>query len=125
MFRLNDAVRRYQAQHRSPTELRCVAATVTTLSPRAKPDVARAVASVAAVAAVAAVASITPEPIDLAQLIEKLQEEGALLQHSENALSIRPTHWGQLDSISPHWKALLLHLLTNDQGEDNGAGRSA
>ncbi|MBH3393786.1 hypothetical protein [Pseudomonas monteilii] len=122
MFRLNDAVRRYQAQHRSSTELRCVAATVTTLSPRAKPDAARAVASVAAVAAVA---SITPEPIDLAQLIEKLQEEGALLQHSENALSIRPTHWGQLDSISPHWKALLLHLLTNDQGEDNGAGRSA
>ncbi|HEK1008813.1 TPA: hypothetical protein SMP92_002083 [Pseudomonas putida] len=119
MFRLNDAVRRYQAQHRSPTELRCVAAAVTTLSPRAKPDAARAVASVAAVA------SITPEPIDLAQLIEKLQEEGALLQHSENALSIRPTHWGQLDSISPHWKALLLHLLNNDQGEDNGAGRSA
>jgi len=119
MFRLNDAVRRYRAQHRSSTELRCVPATVTTLSPRAKPDAARAVASVAAVA------STTPELIDLAQLIEQLQEEGALLQHSENALSIRPTHWGQLDSISPHWKALLLHLLTNDKGEDNGAGRSA
>lgn len=41
-----------------------------------------------------------------------------MLQHSENALLIRP-HWGQLDSVSAHWKALLLHLQTNDQGEDN------
>lgn len=37
MFRLNDAVRRYRAQHRSPTELRCVAATATALSPPSKP----------------------------------------------------------------------------------------
>lgn len=97
MFRLNDAVRRYRAQHRSPTELRCVAA----------------------------VAAPTPESIDLAQLIEQLQEEGALLQHSENTLFIRPAHWGQLESIGHHWKALLVHLQTNDQGEDSGAGRSA
>ncbi|WP_081735809.1 MULTISPECIES: hypothetical protein [unclassified Pseudomonas] len=119
MFRLNDAVRRYRAQHRSPTELRCVAATATTLSPRANPDAAGVVASVAAVAAP------TSESIDLARLIEQLQEEGASLQHSENALLIRPAHWGQLDSIGPHWKALLSLLQTNDQGEDNGAGRSA
>ncbi|MCA4074027.1 hypothetical protein LD001_01625 [Pseudomonas kurunegalensis] len=122
MFRLNDAVRRYRAQHRSPTELRCVAATATTLSPRANPDAAGVVASVAAVAAVAAP---TSESTDLARLIEQLQEEGALLQHSENALLIRPAHWGQLDSVSAHWKALLLHLQTKDQGETNGAGLSA
>lgn len=119
MFRLNDAVRRYQAQHRSPIELRCVANTATTLSPRVNPDAAQVVASVAAVA------TLTSESIDLAQLIEQLQEEGALLQHSENALLIRPAHWGQLESVSLHWRALLLHLQTNDQGEDNGAGRSA
>lgn len=119
MFRLNDAVRRYQAQHRSSSELRSVAATITDLSPPAKPDAAGVVASVAAVAAP------TSESIDLARLIEQLQGAGALLQHSENALLIRPTHWGQMDSISAHWKALLLLLQTNDQGEDNGAGRSA
>ena len=119
MFRLNDAVRRYQAQHCSPTELRRVAATATTLSPRANPDAAGVVASVAAVA------TPTSESTDLARLIEQLQEEGALLQRSENALLIRPAHWGQLDTIGPHWKALLLLLQTNDQGEDNGAGRSA
>ncbi|WP_323601386.1 hypothetical protein [Pseudomonas putida] len=119
MFRLNDAVRRYRAQHRSQTELRRVATTATTLSPRANPDAARVVASVAAVAAP------TSESTDLARLIEQLQKEGALLQRSENALLIRPAHWGQLDIIGPHWKALLLLLQTNDQGEDNGAGRSA
>ncbi|MFA7892807.1 hypothetical protein [Pseudomonas putida] len=119
MFRLNDAVRRYRAQHRSPTEPRCVAATATTLSPRANPDAAGVVASVTVVAAP------TPESTDLAWLIEQLQEEGALLQRSENALLIRSAHWGQLDTIGPHWKALLLLLQTNDQGEDNGAGRSA
>lgn len=117
MFRLTEAVRRYRAQHHSPTELRCVATSVTTLSPRANPGTAGVVASVAAVAAP------TSESIDLARLIEQLQEDGALLQHSENALLIRPAHWGQLDTIGPHWKALLLHLQTDDQGEDNGAGR--
>ena len=119
MFRLNDAVRRYRAQHRLPIEIRCVATTVITLSPLATPDAAGVVASVAAVA------SPTSESIDLAQLIKQLQEEGALLQHSESALLIRPAHWGQLDTIGPHWKALLRLLQTNDQGEDNGAGRTA
>lgn len=112
-------MRRYRAQHCLPTELRSVAATATTLSPRANPDAARDVASVAAVA------TPTSESIDLARLIEQLQEEGASLQRSENALLIRPAHWGQLDSIGPHWKALLLLLQTNDQGKDNGTGRTA
>ncbi|QPG62678.1 hypothetical protein HFV04_024675 [Pseudomonas sp. BIGb0427] len=119
MFRLTEAVRRYRAQHHSPTELRCVATTVTTLSPRANPGTAGVVASVAAVA------TPTPESIELVRLIEQLRDEGALLQRSENALLIRPAHWGQLDTIGPHWKALLLLLRTNDQGEDNGAGQSA
>lgn len=119
MFRLTEAVRRYRAQHHSPTELRCVATTVTTLSPRANPDTAGGVASVAAVA------TPTSTSIDLVRLIEQLREEGALLQHSENALLIRPTHWGQLDSISPHWKALLLFLQTTTSGEEDGAARSA
>ncbi|PMZ92904.1 MULTISPECIES: hypothetical protein [unclassified Pseudomonas] len=119
MFRLNDAVRRYRAQHRLPSDLRCVAATATTLSPHTNPDAAGVVASVAAVA------TPTSESIDLPRLIEQLQGEGALLQHSENALLIHPAHWGQLDSVSVHWKALLLHLQTNDQGEDNGTARSA
>ncbi|WP_060498460.1 MULTISPECIES: hypothetical protein [Pseudomonas] len=119
MFRLTEAVRRYRAQHHSPTELRRVATTVTTLSPRANPGTAGVVASVAAVA------TPTSESIELVRLIEQLRDEGALLQRSENALLIRPAHWGQLDTIGPHWKALLLLLRTNDQGEDNGAGRSA
>lgn len=113
MFRLNDAVHRYLAQHRSPKELTCFAATVTTLSPRTTPGTAKVVATP------------TSEPIDLARLIEQLQEEGALLQHNENALLIRPAHWRQLDSISPHWKALLLFLQTTAHGEEDGVGRSA
>lgn len=119
MFRLTEAVRRYRAQHHSPTELRCVATTVTTLSPRANPDAAGVVASVAAVAAPES------EPIDAARLIELLLEDGAILQHSKNALHLRPTHWGQLDRVSAHWKALLLHLQKIHQGEENGSGRSA
>ena len=119
MFRLNDAVRRYQAQHPSPPESRRVAASVATLSPRPRPETTRVVATVAAVA--------TPplEPANLALLIEQLREEGALLQHHENTLLIRPTHWRQMDRLSPHWKALLLFLQTNENGEDDGAGRSA
>ena len=119
MFRLNDAVRRYQAQHQPQPESRCVAASVATLSPRARPETTRVVATVAAVA--------TPplDPALLARLIEQLREEGALLQHQENALLIRPTHWQQVDRLSPHWKALLLFLQTNENGDDNGPGRSA
>ncbi|MGX9759018.1 hypothetical protein [Pseudomonas shahriarae] len=115
MFRLNDAVRRYRAQHQAQPESRCVA----TVSPRARPGTTRVVATVAAVA--------TPplEPANLALLIEQLREEGALLQHHENALLIRPTHWQQVDRLSPHWKALLLFLQTNENGDDDGLGRSA
>ena len=119
MFRLNDAVRRYRAQHRSPAELRCVAATATTLSPGANPDAAGAVASVAALT------TPTSEVVDFTRFIEQLHQEGALLQHRENVLLVRPTHWGQLDSISQHWKALLIFLQTTTHGEENGAGRSA
>lgn len=119
MFRLNDAVRRYQAQHQPQPESQRVAAAVATLSPRAWPKTTRVFATVAAVA--------TPpvEPANLARLIKQLREEGALLQHQENALLIRPTHWQQLDRLSPHWKALLLYLQTNENGDDNGTGRSA
>ena len=119
MFRLNDAVRRYQAQHQSQPDARHVAASVATLSPRARTETTRVVATVAAVA--------TPplEPTQLALLIEQLREEGALLQHQENALLIRPTHWRQVDRLSPHWKALLLFLQTNENGDDDDLGRSA
>ncbi|MEN4948933.1 hypothetical protein [Pseudomonas proteolytica] len=118
MFRLNDAVRRYQAQHQPPQESRRVAASVATLSPRPRPETTRVVATVAAVA--------TPPltSASLALLIEQLREEGALLQHQENTILIRPTHWQQVDRLSPHWKALLLFLQTNENGEDNGSGRS-
>ena len=119
MFRLNDAVRRYQAQHPPQPESRRVAASVATLSPRARPETTLVVATVATVA--------TPPlpPANIALLIEQLREEGALLQHHENTLLIRPTHWRQMDRLSPHWKALLLFLQTNENGDDDGTGRSA
>lgn len=119
MFRLNDAVRCYQAQHQSQSETQRVAASVTTLSPRASPGMTQVVAGVATVA--------TPPlaPADIALLIEQLREEGALLEHQENALLIRPTHWPQVDRLSPHWKALLLFLQTNENGDNGGTGRSA
>lgn len=119
MFRLNDAVRRYQAQHQLQPESRRVATAVATLSPRARPATTRVVATVTAVA--------TPplDPAHLARLIEQLREEGALLQHQENALLIRPTHWQQLDRLSPYWKALLRFLQTIENGDDDGSGRSA
>ncbi|HUE90704.1 hypothetical protein [Pseudomonas sp.] len=119
MFRLNDAVRRYQAQHRSQPEPRPVAAAVATLSPRARPETARVVATVTAVA--------TPplEPAHIALLIAQLREQGAHLQHQANALLIRPTHWQQASRLSSHWKALLLFLQTHENGDDHGLGRSA
>ncbi|KPU60974.1 hypothetical protein AN403_5115 [Pseudomonas fluorescens] len=119
MFRLNDAVRRYQAQHQPQPESRRVATSVATLSPRPRPETTRVVATVAA--------GTTPplDPAYLVLLIEQLREEGALLQHHENALLIRPTHWRQVDRLSPHWKALLLFLQTNENGDDDGSGRSA
>lgn len=119
MFRLNDAVRRYQAQHRPQPESRHVAGSVATLSPRARPGTTRVVATVTAVA--------TPplEPAQIALLIAQLSEQGAHLQHQENALLIRPTHWQQVNRLSPHWKALLLFLRANENGDDDGLGRSA
>lgn len=119
MFRLNDAVRCYQAKHQSQPELRLVAASIATLSPRARPGISRVVATVAAVA--------TPPlaPDNIALLIEQLREEGAMLEHQENSLLVRPTHWQQVDRLSPHWKALLLFLQTNENGDDDGTGRSA
>ncbi|MFM9484550.1 hypothetical protein [Pseudomonas monachiensis] len=119
MFRLNDAVRRYQAQHQPQPESQRVATSVATLSPRPKPETTRIVATVAAVA--------TPplEPANLALLIEQLREEGALLQHHKNALLVRPTHWQQVDRLSPHWKALLLFLQTNEHGDEDGSVWSA
>ncbi|PPK35986.1 hypothetical protein CD175_24690 [Pseudomonas laurylsulfatiphila] len=119
MFRLNDAVRRYQAQHQLQPESRRVAATVASLSPRVRPGTTRVVATVAAVA------TPPPEPAHIALLIKQLREEGALLQHQENTLLVRPTHWQQVDRLSPHWQALLLFLQTNENGDDDGLGRSA
>ena len=82
-------------------------------------DATRSVASVAAVVA-------PPfESVDLALLIKQLQEEGAVLQHRENALLVRPSHWQQLDSVSPHWEALLRFLQANEHGEEYGVGRMA
>lgn len=119
MFRLNDAVRRYQAQLQPQPESRRVAAAVATLSPRSRPETTRVVATVAAVA--------TPPlpPANIALLIKQLRQEGALLQHQENALLIRPTHWQQVDRLSPHWKALLRFLQENENGDDDDLGWSA
>ena len=33
--------------------------------------------------------------------------------------------WIQITPASPHWKALLLFLQTNENGDDDGLGRSA
>ncbi len=68
---------------------------------------------------VATVATPPLAPADIALLIEQLREEGARLEHQENALLIRPTHWQQVDRFSPHWKALLLFLQTNENGDDD------
>ncbi|WLI35439.1 hypothetical protein [Pseudomonas sp. FP818] len=119
MFRLNDAVRRHQAQHQPQPESQRVATSVATLSPHPNPERTRVVATVAAVA--------TPPlpPAHIALLIEQLREEGALLQYHKNALLIRPTHWQQVDRLSPHWKALLHFLQENENGDDDGLGWSA
>ena len=68
-----------------------------TLSPRANPNIEEVLASVAAVAIP------TSEPIDLVRLIEHLQVKEALLQHSENALLIRPAHGG---TVGTHQRPL-------------------
>lgn len=119
MFRLNDAVRRYQAQHQTRPALRCVATSVAILSPCTRPATTRVVASVAAVA--------TPVlgPVDIGQLVHQLREEGAMLRHQQHALLIRPTHWQQVNKISAHWKAVLRFLQDTENGEADGTGRPA
>lgn len=119
MFRLNDAVRHYQAQHQTRPALRSVATSVAALSPCFRPATTRVVASVAVVAIP------TLESADIAVLIHQLREEGAMLQHQQGALLIRPTHWQQVDKISVHWKAVLRFLQDNENGEVDGIGRPA
>lgn len=119
MFRLNDAVRRYQAQHQTRPALRSVATSVAALSPSFRAATTRVVATVAVVA--------TPAlgPVDIGQLIHQLREEGAILRHQQNALIIRPTHWHQVIKISAHWKAVLRFMQDNENGEVDGIGRPA
>ena len=119
MFRLNDAVRRYQAQHQTRPALRSVATSVAALSPCFRAATTRVVATVAVVA--------TPAlgPVNIGQLIHQLREEGAMLRHQQNALIIRPTHWHQTDKISAHWKAVLRFLQDTENGEADGIGRPA
>lgn len=116
MFRLNDAVRRYQAQHQIRPALRCVATSVAALSP---------VSSQATTRVVATVATPTLEPAAISLLIQQLREDGVMLQHQQNALLIRPTRWQQMEKISTHWKAVLCFLQDNENGDADGIGRSA
>ena len=104
------------ADVRSQPESRPVASSIASLSPRARPETTRVVATVA---------TAPLEPARIALLIAQLREEGAQLEDQENALLIRPSHWQQLDRLSPYWKALLLFLQTNENGDDHGLGRSA
>ena len=120
MFRLNDAVRRYQAQHQTRPALRSVATSVAALSPCFRPATKRVVATVAVVAPPPALG-----PVDIGQLIHQLREEGAMLRHKQNALIIRPTHWQQVNKISAHWKAVLRFLQDTENGEADGIGRPA
>ena len=87
-----------------------------------------------AVATVAAVAKPPLAPNDIALLIEQLREEGALLQHQENTLLIRPTHWQQVDSLSPTGKpccffckqtktVMTMALVGRRDGRNFGYGR--
>ena len=119
MFRLNDAVRRYQAQHQARPALRSVATSVAALSPCFRAATTRVVATVAVVA--------TPAlgPVNIGQLIHQLREEGAILRHQQNALIIRPAHWQQVNKISAHWKAVLRFLQDTENGEADGTGRPA
>lgn len=110
MFRLNDAVRRFQSKNQTPPVLRCVATSVAKLSPDANRDIPQIVASVAAVA------TSSSDPVDIKLLIQQMRNDGVVLHHHENTLHIRPRHWHQLDQISGYWKAMLLFLQTNENG---------
>ncbi|QXZ13532.1 hypothetical protein KVQ82_26195 [Pseudomonas sp. AO-1] len=109
MFRLNDAVRRFQSKNQTPV-LRCVATSVAKLSPDVNRDIPQVVATVAAVAA------SSSDPVDTKLLIQQMRNDGVVLHHHENTLHIRPRHWHQLDQISGYWKAMLLFLQTNENG---------
>ncbi|PYC23095.1 hypothetical protein DMX02_08585 [Pseudomonas jessenii] len=110
MFRLNDAVRRFQSKNQTPPVLRCVATSVAKPSQDANRGVPQVVASVAAVA--------TPNSnrVDIKLLIQQLRNDGVVLHHHENTLHIRPRHWHQLDQIKGYWKAMLFFLQTNENG---------
>jgi hypothetical protein len=110
VFRLNDAVRRFQSKNQTPPVLRCVATSVAKLSQDANRGIPQIVASVAAVAA------SSSNPVDIKLLIQQLRKDGVVLYHHENTLHIRPRHWHQLDRISGYWKAMLLFLQTNENG---------
>jgi hypothetical protein len=85
MFRLYDAVRRYQAQYHPQPEAG--------VSPLLYRPCRHALCQRFFVT-VAAFATPALNPAHLALLIEQLREKGALPQHQEKALLIRPTASG-------------------------------
>lgn len=119
MFRLNDAVRRHQAGQPKPVGFQGVAATITMLSPQKTPDAADAVASVAAVAASQTGSANIP------QLVENLRQARALLNNDGRKLIFCPSQWAQLESVSAHWKAILIFLQTTEHGDGHRSGWSA
>lgn len=117
MFNLDEALRNHLAQRHNEPEVRFVAATVATLSPRPKPNKARVVAGVADVATLRkAITSTTA-------ILQWLKEEGAHLYVTENTLCFRPTDWAQFAIVSVHWRALLHDLAAVDQEQENGSSR--
>jgi hypothetical protein len=110
VFRLNDAVRRFQSKNQTLPVLRCVAKSVVNLSPDANRGIPPTVASVAAVA------TPSSKPVDIKLLIQQLRNDRVELLHHENTLHIRPRHWHQVEQINGHWKAMLLFLQTNENG---------
>jgi len=118
VFRLNDAVRRFQSKNQMRPVLRCVATSVAKLSPDADHGIPQVVASVAAVA------TSNSDSVDITLLIQQLRNDGVKLHHHGNTLHIRPRHSHQLEQIHGCWKAILLFLQTsewNEQGEDRSA----
>lgn len=108
MFRLNDAVRRFQSKNQTLPVLRCVAKSVVILSPDAYRGIPQVVASVAAVA------TPSSKSVDIKLLIQQLRNDGVELLHHENTLHIRPSHSHQLEQIHGCWKAILLFLQTSE-----------
>jgi len=116
VFRLNDAVRRFQSKNQTPPVLRCVATSVAKLSPDGNHGIPQVVASVASVATSSA------DPVDIKLLIQQLRNDGVVLHHNENTLHIRPSYWHQLEQISGCWKAMLLFLQTHEMDDDRVDG---